>query len=188
MVPLNKIESFTKTFGDKTLKFPAIHIKKRIQLITGANGSGKTTYFKCLSGCIRSDQGFLTSDFSLAVNGEALPSHLQVKSYLELLAAFEGEGSQLMNLIQHFDITPFMHKRIGTLSTGMAQRVALAGAFLSRGTPLLLDEPMRGLDPVYKTKLIHWVRDSALTLVITTHDPSAYVALNCEVHAFETAH
>lgn len=182
----NKLVGFKKTYKETSLVFHALHFKKRVQLITGANGSGKTTYFKCLSGCMPSDAGFLKTECTLAINGDALPTHLTVVTYLELLRAFEDNRDTLQTLIKHFDLTSFMHRKIGTLSTGMAQRVALAGAFLTTKGILLLDEPMRGLDPYYKAQLVHQVKKCGLKTVIATHEPSAYVSLNCEVHAFET--
>ena len=186
MAYLNKIKGFAKTFHKNTLVFPTVSLNKRLVLITGDNGCGKTTYLKCISGCMATDNGFLKPTHALAIDGAFLPKQLAVKEYLNMLDKFQEKRHLLNELTKHFDVDGFLNKHIKRLSCGMAQRVALVSAFMITDKPLLLDEPMRGLDSVYKTRLIKWLSMTDYHCLIVTHEKSSYLALDCEVHAFES--
>lgn len=186
MEPLIRIESFTRTYGRHTLQFRAMYIRKRIVLITGANGSGKTTFLKCLSGCVQSDAGFMPKRHMYAINGPDLPKGLKVKTYLELLACFEQDLSRFQALKRHFNLTALLEKPIRSLSTGMAQRVALVSSLMHGEGPLLLDEPMQGLDAFYKRRLVEWLKETDRLYLVATHEKASYDVLDCEVHHFES--
>ena len=73
-------------------------------------------------------------------------------------------------------------KMLGTFSSGMAQRLSLARAFLTRPSILLLDEPTRSLDPVSARDLRHFLREDiclrqGCTVVLATHsaDEAAFL-------------
>ena len=182
-----KVEGFTKTYGSKILRYPSIYARKRIVLLTGANGSGKTTFLSCLSGCLQSDSGFLDFKCMLAVNGTDLPKSLKVGDYLSMLSGFEKTQSRLQDLKAHFGIETFLQKRIGTLSKGMAQRVALVASLMHGDGTILLDEPMQGLDSMYKQKLVLWMDKSQRPFFVATHEPGTYQPLECEVHHLESS-
>ena len=181
-----KIEGFTKTYGKKTLRFLTMHARKRIVLITGANGSGKTTFLRCLSRTLQTDCGFSKKPFILMINGSDLPSSLRVKDYLSMLLAFEKNASRLKTLIGHFHIEPFMNKPIKALSKGMAQRVALVATFMHGEGAVLLDEPMQGLDPLYKKSLVQWMNQTKRVCIVATHETETYEILDSEVYHFES--
>lgn len=186
MEPLIRIEGFTKTYGRHTILFRTMYIRKRIVLITGANGSGKTTFLKCLSGCIQTDTGFVNDSLMYAINGPDLPKGLKVKTYLELLVGFEQTLSRFQALKRHFNLEPLLKKPIRALSTGMAQRVALVSSLMHGEGPMLLDEPMQGLDTLYKKRLVEWMRKTHRLYVVATHEKASYDALDCEVYHFES--
>lgn len=156
--------------------------------VVGANGSGKTTLLRAVAGRLPIAAG------QCAVNGddlsasraaraerigfappiERLPSSLTVRELLTL--AGEGIAAQERrcgDLWQALAIAPLLDRTIGECSSGMRQRAALAIAFASPLSIVILDEPFNWLDPVaaydLRAVLAGLVRDG-LTLVTALHD------------------
>lgn len=74
-----------------------------------------------------------------------------------------------------FHLTAFLHRRAGTYSTGMLQRLQLARAVLPAPQLLLMDEPSSGLDLAARAELEDFIRRAradGTTLLVTTHVPS----------------
>jgi ABC-2 type transport system ATP-binding protein len=135
----------------------------------GPNGSGKSTTMRMIMGLDLPDAGQAT------VNGVTF-GHLgwplrEVGALLEARAIHPGRSAQnhLLALAQTNDIprsrvdevlevvglTGVSHKRAGTFSLGMGQRLGIAAALLGDPSVLLFDEPINGLDP----EGIRWVRN-----------------------------
>jgi ABC-2 type transport system ATP-binding protein len=135
----------------------------------GPNGSGKSTTMRMMMGLDRPDAGRTT------VNGVPYgrlgwPLR-EVGALLEAKAIHPGRSAQnhLLALAQTNDIprsrvdevldvvglTSVAHRRAGTFSLGMGQRLGIAAALLGDPSVLLFDEPINGLDP----EGIRWVRN-----------------------------
>lgn len=70
-------------------------------------------------------------------------------------------------------VDPFLDRRFGQLSTGMAQRVAIAAALIAGAPTIVLDEPTTGLDPQgveALMRLLADLRDDGRTVIICSHD------------------
>jgi ABC-2 type transport system ATP-binding protein len=135
----------------------------------GPNGSGKSTTMRMIMGLDRPDAGQTT------VNGDTYGDLgwplREVGALLEARAIHPGRSAQnhLLALAQTNDIpgsrvdevldvvglTSVAHKRAGTFSLGMGQRLGIASALLGDPSVLLFDEPINGLDP----EGIRWVRN-----------------------------
>jgi ATPase subunit of ABC transporter with duplicated ATPase domains len=120
-------------------------------VLTGSNGSGKTTFLRCLAGLLPVDAGlirtaptavisYLDQDIALLPMSETPLQYFQSKFHLseeelrrELHKAAIG-GSELLN-------RPF-----ATLSTGQRKRLMILSLVLERPNVLLLDEPTNHLD------------------------------------------
>lgn len=148
-----------------------------VSLLQGAEGCGKTTLFKLLSGDLLPSQG------ALSIGGVALAR--QPERYRQRVfrtdprsAAMEGftpttwfdamarrypdfRGEALPDLIEGFSLDPHIHKPMYMLSTGSQRKVWLCAA-LAAGTPVtLLDEPFAALDMPSIRFLTQCLRDAA---------------------------
>ncbi|MBL7950342.1 MAG: ABC transporter ATP-binding protein [Flavobacteriales bacterium] len=158
-----------------------------VVMVAGPNGSGKTTWIKCLLGLVHATEG------TIAVNGRCVgrdPMYRAGIGYMPQYAEFPRELTvdqllRMMNdireapaggtddrLIGELGVDALAHKRIGALSGGMRQKVSAVLAFRYRPEVLVLDEPTAGLDPVSATTLLAAVQRAARagsTVLITSH-------------------
>jgi Cu-processing system ATP-binding protein len=131
--------------------------------LVGPNGSGKTTFLKCLLGLVVPDSG------SLTLNGEPIlgswdyrrhigympqigryPDNMRVGQVFDMVKEIRrGTFTHLDDdLMQAFEVEKFAHKTMRTLSGGTRQKVSACLAFMFDPDVLVLDEPTAGLDPV----------------------------------------
>ena len=137
-----------------------------IAVALGPNGAGKTTLFKILATLLRPDAGeawvaghSLTESRGVRARIGVITDpdrsffwRLSGRRNLEFFAAAYGlrEAAfeqRLDELIATLHLSEFIHRRVGSLSSGQRGRLALARALCHRPTVLLLDEPTRSLDP-----------------------------------------
>lgn len=132
-------------------------------LLIGPNGSGKTTFIKCVLGLVLPDKGGLTLDGRDLLGNPSLrsaigympqigrfPDHLKVGQIFEMMREIRrGTFSRTdEDLVDAFEIDKIAHKPARTLSGGTRQKVSACLAFLFDPDILVLDEPTAGLDPV----------------------------------------
>lgn len=131
--------------------------------LVGPNGSGKTTFLKCLLGLVVPDSGELT------LNGQPIlgtwdyrqhlgympqigryPDNMRVGQVFEMVREIRHSTSSRLDddLMRAFEVGKFAHKTMRTLSGGTRQKVSACLAFLFDPQVLVLDEPTAGLDPV----------------------------------------
>lgn len=132
--------------------------------LIGPNGSGKTTFIKCLLGAVIPDSGMLTLDGGSLLNNPTLrarigympqigryPDNMRVGQLFDMLGEIRrGTGGDRRDedLKDAFEIGKIADKPMRTLSGGTRQRVSACVAFLFDPDVLVLDEPTAGLDPV----------------------------------------
>ncbi len=138
--------------------------------LIGPNGAGKTTTIKLCAGIIKPSSGkvFLNekpvSDSSskkkigLLTENQYFPSYLTLKEWLELLGHISGLSSKEITsgsdrVLKQFELEEFRHARLNTLSKGQTQRAGFAQALLHEPDILILDEPMSGLDPKWRSRI-----------------------------------
>ncbi len=132
-------------------------------LLIGPNGSGKTTFIKCVLGLVLPDKGELTLDGESLLHNPSLrraigympqigrfPDHLRVGQIFEMMREIRrGTFTNTdEDLVAAFGIDKIAHKPARTLSGGTRQKVSACLAFLFDPDILILDEPTAGLDPV----------------------------------------
>lgn len=158
-------KALTKSFG----KFRALdQISARMDAgmavsLVGPNGSGKTTFLKCLLGLVLPDSGDLLLDEQSVLNGwnyrtkigympqiGRYPDHMRVGQVFDLVRDLRRDFTAPVDddLLKAFEVDRFAHKSMRTLSGGTRQKVSACLAFLFNPQVLILDEPTAGLDPV----------------------------------------
>jgi Cu-processing system ATP-binding protein len=132
--------------------------------LIGPNGSGKTTFIKCLLGTVIPDRGTLTLDGSSLLGAPGprgrigympqigrYPDNMRVGQLFEMLAELRtaaGPVKRDEDLLRAFEMEKIFAKPMRTLSGGTRQRVSACAAFLFDPEVIVLDEPTAGLDPV----------------------------------------
>ena len=168
------VPAFSKTYdGVKVLNFPGMSFEKgRIYAILGANGSGKSTFAKILSGMLPSDQ---KKTVRLGSGLGYLPQknyafRMSVRDNLMLNGTDAARADALLDALQ---IRHLQHKKADRLSGGETARMALARIMMKSYNVLILDEPTAAMDietTLLSEKLIQqYVQETGCTLLMITH-------------------
>ncbi len=145
----------------------------RVHGFLGPNGAGKTTAIRLLLGFLAPHRGAArvlgmdpwheAAGIKARVGyipGElALPEMLRGREFLEHSERLRGvvDREWRSQLIETFDAQP--DQRIGTLSKGNKQKIALIDALQHRPELLIMDEPTDGLDPLLRDQVRQVLRD-----------------------------
>lgn len=147
-----------------------------VHAVLGHNGAGKTTLMRALAGLIPVHRGRIRSAGTPTVLfvASAAPAELRVSQVLEHRRRHERASTRMVRAaVSRCGVGPFLERRFGQLSTGMAQRVAIAAALIADAPIIVLDEPTSGLDPQgveVLMRLLAELRDDGRTVIICSHD------------------
>lgn len=183
----------TRRFGDfiatDSVSFEVS--KGEIFGLLGPNGAGKSTTFKMLCGLLKPSSGsaqVVGHDLRHAPSAAkqqlgymaqkfSLYGLLTVRQNLELFAGLYGlTGEQrrrrVREMIDTFELQPYLQRSPDDLPLGFKQRLALSCALMHRPPVLFLDEPTSGVDPI--TRREFWTHINGLvrrgvTVMVTTH-------------------
>ena len=163
-----RIDNLVKNYGDfqalKSISFD-IHDGEILGFL-GANGAGKSTTLKIMTGYLAPTAGNVLVDGQNVIDNsfevreqigylpETNPLYLEMKvfDYLQFTAEVRGlEGKAfhqaLARVVEQCGLSGVIHKPIATCSKGYKQRIGLAAAMIHDPKILILDEPVSGLDP-----------------------------------------
>ena len=142
-----KIHAFSKTYEGRTvLDFPGTELEPgKICAVIGANGSGKSTFAKILSGVLKPDRRSQMSD---AKSVGFMPQknyafRMTTKANILLNGPDEARADRLMEAIQ---LTELSSKRADKLSGGETARMALVRLMMRSYDLVILDEPTAAMD------------------------------------------
>ena len=190
------LSNLVKRFGDLvavngvSLKVP----RGEFFAILGPNAAGKTTTIKILTGLIRPTSGTAqvagfdvqlyplearkrmayVPDFPFLYDKLTPAEFLRFTGQLFQMSGDEIE-KESRELIERFDLQPYLRKPIEGLSHGTKQRVAIVSALMHRPDVFILDEPMVGLDPHHARVLKDTLKErsvNGMTVFISTHQLS----------------
>lgn len=167
----------------KGLEGISFHVDEgEIVTLIGANGAGKSTTLRTISGIVRPLAGdiqfmgksIITTSadhivgmgISHVPEGRRIFANLSVEENLQLAAWLrwnkDREGVK-RDFARVFDLFPRLKERIrqraGTLSGGEQQMLAIGRALMTRGKLMLLDEPSMGLAPILVKEIFKVIRE-----------------------------
>lgn len=161
--------------------------------VLGPNGAGKTTFLKLVGGLLLPSEGriLVNGNDTRSANQEARKSvgfvmneersfywrltGIQNLEFFGMLDNLKGNDlrDKVHELISLVGLEEAAKKPVGTYSSGMKQRLAMARGLLSNPDVLILDEPTRTLDPIACEELVELILEkihvSRKTLFIATH-------------------
>ena len=169
-----KIAAFSKTYEGRTvLDFPGMDLEPgRIHAVIGANGSGKSTFARILSGILPADKKgkHLSAGTVGYMPQKNYAYRMSTKANILLNGTDEARANALMDGIQ---IRHLENKRADRLSGGETARMALVRLMMKPYDLVLLDEPTAAMDmetTLLSEKLItEYVKETGCALVLVTH-------------------
>lgn len=157
----------------------------------GANGAGKTTALRMLTGLLAPTSGMATvAGFDVWKYPEmvkkrigymsqkfSLYEDLSIRENIRLFGGIYGLSRSAIrtktdDLLRKLDITGEADKLVGSLPLGWKQKLAFSAALIHEPRVVFLDEPTSGVDPLTRRQfweLIYQAAADGVTLMVTTH-------------------
>jgi ABC-2 type transport system ATP-binding protein len=167
-----------------------VQIPPGVTGLLGPNGAGKSTFLKLTAGQLRPSQGEvrllgqpawgspeLFHRVGVCPETDAFWEGLTGLEFLTTLLRFTGYDEsecrhRAENALHQVDLLDAKGRKLGGYSRGMRQRVKLAQSIAHDPDVLLLDEPVSGMDPVNRRRVIDLVRRlgrEGKTVVVSSH-------------------
>ena len=190
------IQNISKSYGTNLAldKFSAT-FEPGIYALLGPNGSGKSTLMNIITDNLKADSGLITYTSNEGVAEDVLKMgvrfreklgfmpqypglypNFSVERFLWYMAALKGMTKadaleQIPAILKAVELDDVPRRKIGALSGGMKQRLALAQAVLGDPEILILDEPTAGLDPKQRISIRNYISRIAFNkiVLIATH-------------------
>lgn len=211
-----KVNNIEVVYNDVILVLRGVTLEVgtgQIVTLLGANGAGKSTTLKAISGLLRTQQGDVTRgnvEFEgeridrlspdeivrrgivQVLEGRPLFQHLTVDENLRAGALFRGisGGALRDDLDRVYDYFPrlqeFRHRTSGYLSGGEQQMVVIGRALMGKPRLMLLDEPSLGLAPLLVRSIFEIIRriNQEEGVSVLLVEQNAHVALQAADHAY----
>jgi ABC-2 type transport system ATP-binding protein len=170
--------------------------------LLGANGAGKTTFIRLVTGFLLPSSGSIEVDgvspaerpgevhrrLGFVMETTRLYPELRVETFLRFCGGARGLAGDALatavaRVVERFQLAGVRRRLVGNLSKGYQQRVSLAQAFLHDPPLVIVDEPTGGLDPVQQHEVRDVLRDlrGERTVLLCTHDLGEAEALAARV-------
>ena len=179
---LFEIENIEKSLGNKLLikDFSTRILQKDTIAIVGPNGTGKSTLLRIFLGKLNVDKGlFKKGDFEVGYFDQHREMLDDSKNIMETFCPNGGDRVQLSDgrdmhvfgYLKNFLFPKeYLDKKVGTLSGGEKNRVALALLFTKKVDCLVLDEPTNDLDIPTINILEEYLQNFQGALIFVSHD------------------
>jgi len=208
-----KVEKLSVSYGSiKALHDVSLQVAEgSVVTLIGANGAGKSTTLRAISGLVKNDGG------SIRYNGEEIArqaphsivsrglchvpegrmvfANLTVRENLRMGAFLQRDKAWVAGQMEYvFKVFPRLLERhaqpAGTLSGGEQQMLAIARALMSRPKFLMLDEPSLGIAPILvKTifeKIVEINRTQGLTILLVEQNANLALEVSSYGYVLET--
>ncbi len=168
----------------------SVDINKGVVGLLGPNGAGKSTFLKILAGMLKPNLGKImikgknilkdrelykiigycpeTDSFYMEMTGFEF-----IFSLLKLYGFSKNESKILAEAaIEKVGLIARMNDSVTTYSLGMRQRLKFAQSIAHEPEIMIFDEPLRGIDPLWKSKLIDLIKEfkeNGKTIIVSSH-------------------
>ena len=207
-----KIDNLAVAYGGiQALKGISLEVEKgKIVTLIGANGAGKSTTLRAITGLIKPESGSIiyngidlkdlkTQDIvkmgvTLVPEGRKIFSNLTVLENLKLGAFFRTDQNEIKKDIDYaYSLFPILKERSwqlgGTLSGGEQQMLAVGRALMSRPKLLMMDEPSLGLAPLIVKdifNIIEEIHKQGVTILLIEQNANAALRTADKGYVLET--
>ena len=203
-----KIENLHVSYGGiRALQGVSMEVPDgKIVTLIGANGAGKSTTLRTISGLVKADSGSVTYDgqellgmpinkilekgIAMVPEGRRVFTNLSVLENLKVGAYLRSDKTQIEKDLEWvYDLFPRLKERswqmAGTLSGGEQQMLAVARALMSKPKVIMMDEPSLGLAPLVVKgifDIIRQINDQGVTVLLI--EQNANMALKTADYAY----
>ncbi len=205
-----KVDNINVYYGKiHALKDVSLEVKEgEIVALIGANGAGKSTTLKTVSGLLRSETGAITlfdedishtDAYKLVSKGMAhVPEGRRIFSQMTVLenlemGAYTNDKDVKEKLEDVFNRFPRLKHRknqiAGTLSGGEQQMLAMGRALMSNPKLLMLDEPSMGLAPILVQQIFDIIKElhaAGTTILLVEQNAEMALAIADRAYVLES--
>lgn len=179
------INNLTKNYRRKTI-FRNVNLKltnEKINFLVGDNGSGKSTFIKCLLNQVKYEGIIDKCNLLIGYAPEkvVLPDYMTMKDYLITLSKINSNSKDYSSVLKYymsiFSIEKYYEQPIYKLSKGTKQKITLIQALMSNSDIYIFDEPLNGLDERSQRFFINDIRrlfNLEKIIIISTHYLDSY--------------
>ena len=205
-----EIKDLSVNFGGiKAVKDISIDVEQgKIITLIGANGAGKSTILRSISGIVKPQSGDILLDgvsilgqtpdaivskgITLVPEGRRVFPNLTVLENLKI-GAYLRKDKLDDDLAHVYDLFPRLKERswqmAGTLSGGEQQMLAVGRALMSRPRLIMMDEPSLGLAPLVVQEIfaiIREINESGITVLLNEQNANMALKIADEGYVIET--
>ena len=186
-----KADKLSKWYGNILgISEISVQVSPGIQGLLGPNGAGKSTFLKIASGQMQQNLGQITIFGEKVYNNHTLFNRVgfcpeydsyykEVNGweYIEFLAKLHGfKGKKATDkagiALDRVGMADNAKKKISAFSLGMRQRLKVAASIVHDPDLWILDEPLRGIDPMWRVKIIKLIKEfesAGKTVIVSSH-------------------
>ena len=203
-----KIDNLQVSYGGiRALRGISLEVPDgKIVTLIGANGAGKSTTLRTISGLVKADSGSITYDgqellgqpiykilqkgIALVPEGRRVFTNLTVLENLKIGAYLRNDKAQIeKDLDWVYELFPRLKERSwqagGTLSGGEQQMLAVARALMGKPKVIMMDEPSLGLAPLVVKDIFDIIRQiNAQGVTVLLIEQNANMALKVADYAY----
>ena len=207
-----KIENLHVSYGGiRALQGVSLDVPDgKIVTLIGANGAGKSTTLRTISGLVKADSGSISYDgqellglpinrilekgIALVPEGRRVFTNLSVVENLKIGAYLRNDKVQIEKDLEWvYELFPRLKERswqmAGTLSGGEQQMLAVARALMSKPKVIMMDEPSLGLAPLVVKgifDIIRQINDQGVTVLLIEQNANMALKIADFAYVLET--
>lgn len=191
MKPVIKANELSKWYGNVLgISEISLEIVPGIKGLLGPNGAGKSTFLKIISGQLKPNIGDITIMDQPVFSNHKLFSHIgfcpehdcyykgntgwEQVFFMAKLHGFDKKtaAEKTEKAIDRVGLLKSKDKLVREYSLGMKQRLKFATSIVHEPDILMLDEPLKGIDPLWRVKIVQVIKDfgkEGKTVIVASH-------------------